>query len=214
MRALVFANGTFQTDPGSLNVSDFDLIIAADGGSGHCQKLGIRPQVLIGDLDSTSQALWEEWEGNGVEIIRHPHRKDKTDLEIALEYAQEKGADEIHVYGALGERLDMTMGNILLLAHPDLTCEIKLICENEILNVVRGGSTLILEGRKGDMVSLLPLLPTTSGITTQNLEYRLQEGKLEYGTTRGISNVMKGDQAVISLREGLLCVIHTQNSRR
>lgn len=209
MRAVVFANGTFQAE--SIDMSDIDLVIAADGGSDHCQKLGIRPQVLIGDLDSTSQSLWEDWEAKGVKIIRHPQHKDQTDLEIALEYAQEKGADEIYVYGALGERLDMTLGNILLLAHPDLTCEIKMICENEVLSVVRGGSTLILEGRQGDMVSLLPLLPTTAGITTQNLEYPLQEGMLAYGTTRGISNVMKGDQAVISLREGLLCVIHTHN---
>ncbi|MFO8036108.1 MAG: thiamine diphosphokinase [Anaerolineales bacterium] len=209
MRVLVFANGSFQSE--SLDTSDFDLVIAADGGSDHCQMLGIRPQILIGDLDSTSQSRRVEWEKKGVEIIRHPQRKDKTDLEIALEYAQEKGADEIHVYGALGDRLDMTLGNILLLAHPDLNCEIKMICENEVLSVVRGGSTLILEGRQGDMVSLLPLLPTTSGITTQNLEYPLQEGMLAYGTTRGISNVMEGDQAVISLREGLLCVIHTQN---
>jgi thiamine pyrophosphokinase len=172
--------------------------------------LGIHPHALIGDLDSTPQSLVEEWKEKGVEIIRHPQRKDKTDLEIALEYAQEKGANEIHVYGALGERLDMTLGNILLLAHPDLNCEIKIICENEVLSVVRGGSTLILEGRKGDRVSLLPLLPTTAGITTKDLEYPLQEGKLEYGTTRGISNLMKTDQAVISLREGLLCVIHTK----
>ncbi len=213
LRAYVFANGTMQIEPGSLDLSDVDLILAADGGSEHCQRLGIRPHVLIGDLDSTPQSLVEEWKEKGVEIIRHPQQKDKTDLEIALEYAQEKGADEIQVYGALGERLDMTLGNILLLAHPNLRCEIKMICENETLTVVRGGSTSILEGKKGDTVSLLPLLPTTAGITTEDLEYPLLEGKLEYGATRGISNVMKSDQALISLREGLLCVIHTRKKR-
>ena len=212
MRALVFANGRFLADPESLCTSDFDLVIAADGGSTHCEEAGLYPQVLIGDLDSTDLTLVEEWREHGVNIIRHPQRKDKTDLEIALEYAQEKGADEIHVYGALGERLDMTLGNILLLAHPNLSCQIKLICGNEIVTLLRGKGKMTLEGQRGDTVSLLPLLPETTGITTQGLEYPLREGRLLYGTSRGISNLMKDNQAQISLQEGLLCVIHTRIS--
>lgn len=212
MLALIIANG--DVDPATVvsDRSQYDLIVAADGGSDHCQQLNLRPHTLIGDLDSISQLLLEKWKEQGVEIIRHPQRKDKTDLEIALEYAQEKGAEEIHVFGALGERLDMTLANVLLLAHPSLTCKIKLFREKERVTLAIPDETMSLKGKKGDAVSLIPLVPETSGITTHGLEYPLQDGVLEFGTSRGVSNVMTTNQASISVREGILCVIHTMQT--
>jgi len=210
MQAIIFANGELSPDTAVPDPSAFDLVIAADGGSDHCQRLDIHPDLLIGDLDSISQTTLEKWSQEGVEVTRHPQRKDKTDLEIALQVAQQRGAREIHVYGALGDRLDMTLANVFLLAHPSLSPTVKLFGKQEVVSLLRGQETITLDGQPGDVVSLLPLVPHTRGITTEHLEYPLREETLEYGTSRGISNVLKGNTARISLQEGLLCVIHTK----
>jgi len=210
MKSIIFANGEFCPPENPLKIHREILVIAADGGSRHCEALGIKPNVLIGDLDSTSPDLIKEWQETGVTVIRHPARKDQTDLELALFYAQENGAEQIEVYGAVGGRLDMSYGNLLLLAHPDHTAEIKLLCDGEEVQVLRQGTKITINGSRGDLVSLLSLQPGQSRITTVGLEYPLENENLAFGVTRGISNHLAADQATIQLSAGLLAVIHTQ----
>ncbi len=212
MRAIIFANGDLCSSLNDLALTGEELVVAADGGCMHCQALGLLPDALIGDLDSTPDDLLEEWKNQGVKIIQHPHRKDETDLELALLYAQERGAREIIVYGAVGGRLDMTFGNLMLLAHPDLQIPATLICGRQEVQILRPGDTLEITGIVGDTVSLLALLPGSSGIRTTNLEYPLNDEALGFGTTRGISNRLTGEQASIRLEQGLLAVIHTRNA--
>jgi thiamine pyrophosphokinase len=213
MKSIIFANGEFCQTANEINIADDDLVIAADGGGGHCQTLGIIPDVLIGDLDSTSKDLIQEWLNAGVLVIRRPAQKDQTDLELALLHAQAEGASEIIVYGAVGGRLDMTFGNLLLLAHPELTCPIRLICSGEEVQVLRPGESLVLKGEPGDIVSLLSLQPGESSITTKGLEYPLNNENLGFGFTRGVSNLLATNKAVIQLESGLLAVIHTRNNQ-
>jgi thiamine pyrophosphokinase len=65
-----------------------------------------------------------------------------------------------------------------------------------------------LSGQAGDIVSLVPLGGHATGITTTGLEYPLTDGTLYFGATRGISNVMLGEQATVRFESGLmLCTI-------
>ena len=210
MRALIFANGIYQDPFRSPEAKPGDLVIAADGGSQHCLDLKIMPDVLIGDLDSSNPALTASWQEAGVEIIRYPEDKDQTDLELALMLAQERGASEILVYGAVGGRLDMTFGNLTLLAHPDLRTPTTLICGAEEVHLLKPAGFLELDGIPEEIVSLIPLQPGGAVVTTTGLKYPLNEESLAYGTTRGISNVLLGNQAQIQLHSGLLAVVHTR----
>ena len=212
MQAIIYANGEFQ---GSCHPSDIKkegLLIAADGGSRHCQAQKIIPDVLIGDLDSSEPDLVANWKGKGVEVIQYPADKDQTDLELALLLAQERGAEEILVYGAVGGRLDMTFGNLILLAHPQLNIPITLVCGDEEVHLLRQGDSLVVEGSPGDTLSLLPLHPEGAKVSVQGVLYPLDGEKLEFGLTRGISNQLMQDQALIKLESGLVAVIHTRNS--
>ncbi len=213
MRSIIFANGDFCQTVNEINMVKDDLVIAADGGSRHCQTLGIIPDLLIGDLDSTSKDLIREWKNAGVLVIRHPAQKDQTDLELALLHAQAEGVSEIIVYGAVGGRLDMTFGNLLLLTHPELTSQITLICEREEVRALRPGESLVLQGAPGDIVSLISLRPGESRISTEGLEYPLDNEDLGFGLTRGISNQMAAEGAVIHLERGLLAVIHSRTNQ-
>lgn len=212
MRAIIFANGEYQDPYRQPNIQEGDLVIAADGGSRHCQALKIVPDLLIGDLDSADPDLAAAWEAAGVEVIQHPEDKDQTDLELALLLAQDRGSGEALIYGAVGGRLDMTYGNLILLAHPQLTMPATLICGNEEVHLLRPGESLSLAGQPGDTLSLLPLHSGGAVVSAQGLKYTLDNEKLAFGLTRGISNQLIQTQAAIRLETGLLAVIHTRST--
>ncbi len=212
MRAVIFANGIIKhlPEPGAVIMPD-DLLIAADGGMHHCQAIGITPSVVIGDFDSLDPDGLNKLQSSGVEIIRYPARKDQTDLELALELAVDRGADEILVFGALGARWDMSIANILLLTLPEFSgVKLKFIEENQEITLLRGGEEFILNGKKGDILSLTALDQEVKGVTLSGLEYPLKDSTLQLGSTRGISNVMVENTATVYLKKGLLLCVHTR----
>ena len=205
MRAVIFANGQL-TRP--ILLQPDDLVIAADGGTHHCLGLGIRPQVVIGDLDSVREDELEELSASGTEIIIYPERKDFTDLELALRHALELGAEEALVLGGLGARWDQTLANLLLPVAPGLErLRIRIADGAQEMLLLRAGEALALPGEVGDTVSLLPLGGPAQGICTQGLEYPLRGETLEFGSTRGISNVIIELPARLSFENGLLLVV-------
>jgi thiamine pyrophosphokinase len=210
LRAVIFANGILN-DPHQVlaALQEGDILIAADGGARHCRALGLTPAVVIGDFDSLSADELAQLEMDGAQVVRYPARKDFTDLELALQHSVSLGADEILVFGALGARWDQTLANLLLPAAPGLerVC-IRLLDGPQEIALLRAGEVHALSGQAGDIVSLVPLGGHAQGITTTGLEYPLTDGTLYFGATRGISNVMLGQQATVRLEDGmLLCTI-------
>ncbi|MBU1660849.1 MAG: thiamine diphosphokinase, partial [Chloroflexi bacterium] len=207
MRTLIFANGVLDHLP--IEIQPDDFIIAADGGARHCLALGLIPAMVVGDFDSLTADELTSLEAAGAELIRHPARKDETDLELALLQAIELGASEVVILGALGARWDMTLANLLLLAHPNLRHpHIRVLAGHQEITLLRAGETVELRGQPGDTVSLIPLRGDARGITTEGLEYPLDRGGLKFGATRGISNVLLRQRASVTLEDGLLlCVV-------
>jgi len=66
----------------------------------------------------------------------------------------------------------------------------------------------VLEGRRGDTLSLLPLAGDAHGVTTDGLEYPLHGETLHFAATRGVSNTMLGTTATVRLTRGMLLVVH------
>jgi thiamine pyrophosphokinase len=216
MRAIVFANGILHPDTNvhTLLKPD-DLILAADGGSRHCRTLGLTPHAVIGDLDSLDPHIRQEFAAAGVKFHSYPTHKDYTDLELALQHALAQGAEEILIFGALGDRWDQTLANLLLPAADEMRdARIRLLDGNQEIMLLRGGAVQI-SGQPGDTLSLIPLGGNAVGITTNGLEYPLFDGTLYFGATRGISNVLLQEHASIHLQAGLLlCVlIHQPHDR-
>ncbi len=214
MRAIIFANGVLNNiqEVHDIILPD-DLIIAADGGTIHCRALGIKPSVVVGDLDSLNPDYLESLQTSGTEIISYPANKDQTDLELAIRKAIKLGCDEILVLGALGARWDMTIANLLLPALSDFSkVTIRLIDGHQEIILLRGEGELTFKGKKGDIVSLIPLGQDAYGVTLRGLKYPLEDDVLKFGATRGISNVLLEDTATVYLKKGLLLCIHTQVS--
>jgi thiamine pyrophosphokinase len=209
LHAVIFANGVLIDSPQiQAAIRSANLIVAANGGAHHCQALGVTPHVLVGDFDSLSPDQLTSYEQQGVQILRHPARKDFTDLELAVEYVQTAGAREVLVLGALGNRWDQTLANLLMPASQNFQgLVIRLLDGQQEINLVRSEQTLPLYGIPGDTVSLVPLWGDALRISTQGLEYPLHEETLQFGSTRGISNVLTAHQASVHLEQGLLVVV-------
>jgi thiamine pyrophosphokinase len=210
MIIVIFANGELHVTGEVLAaINSANAILAADGGASHCLKLGIIPQAVIGDFDSLSNDKLDRMADKGSKIIRYPARKDHTDLELALQYAVRQNPEEIIILGALGKRWDQTLANLLLPAGEQYAATtIRLIDGIQEINLIRPEKELVINGEIGDTVSLIPLWGDASGITTEGLEYALVNDRLEFGSTKGISNVLVEKRAKVSISNGILvCVV-------
>jgi thiamine pyrophosphokinase len=187
-------------------VSPGDTLIAADGGLHHLQALGLRPDVLIGDLDSIEAVEAEAVLAAGGRVERFPVRKDQTDLELAVRLARAEGATDLLIFGALGGRWDQTLANLLLLAHPDFRAiRLRLMDGNQQIYLIQ--QETVIEGQRGDTVSLISLQGDAHGITTRGLEYPLSRGSLSFGSTLGVSNVLVEAQGSVAVEDGLVACI-------
>ena len=202
MIALIFANGSMEHPT---RLPEYDVLIAADGGAYHCRRLGLQPDWVIGDLDSTDPAFLEGLQAGGTRVKHFPTHKDYTDLELAVLHAQGLGATQVVILAALGARWDQTLANLLLpAARQFASLPVKLLDGAQEITLIRPGETRAICGRPGDTLSLIPLSGDAQGITTSGLEYPLQDEDLLFGSTRGVSNVLLGTCAEIKLNSGML----------
>ena len=187
-----------------------DLIVAADSGAGHLKKTGYLPHVIVGDLDSIDPDTLSFFKKNKVLIQSYSRRKNRTDMELCLDYAQSRGATRITMLAAAGTRLDHTLANILLLIPlADAGIRVRIMdAYNEICLVK---DRLELSGNPGDLVSLIPLTATVKGVTLTGLSYPLKDHTLTMGTTLGISNYFSDSLARVSIKSGMLLVIRSMD---
>lgn len=209
MVCLIFANGPALFLPPVLVGDRRDyLVIAVDGGSKHCDRLSLTPDFLIGDLDSIELKLLAEYRQKHVVIDQYPQRKDSTDLELALDLAQKKGAKEIEIFGALGGRWDMSLANFFLAAAPQYhSCRIRLHGDGWICYILHRGETNFISGRPGTRFSLLPLTTAVREVTISGSEYPLINQTLPFGSTWGVSNIMVESEISITFAEGILAAV-------
>ena len=209
MRVVIFSNGEIKHPAlDRSHLQPEDKIYAADGGLHHILAFDLLPDLVVGDLDSIENGILRRLESKAIEILQHPTRKDETDLELALKTAVERGADQILILGGLGGRWDQTIANVLLSTIPALdACQVTFIDGLQELRLLRPGKHTI-QGNPGETVSLIPLGGDATGIETHGLEYGLHQEGLTFGATRGVSNVLSGDQAKLSFETGNLLLVH------
>jgi thiamine pyrophosphokinase len=206
MLTLIFANGIVDRSPELAGLLDqADLVIAADGGANNCIKLNITPDILLGDLDSIKPEILTKYTNAGIAIHRHPTRKDATDLELALDLATTKGARTIWLVGALGGRWDMSLANIMLAARDKYREQkIFLLGPNCCMQILHPGKTHTISSMPGQQVSVLPLKGDARGVTLSGFEYPLTDHTIPFGSSLGVSNVIKDKTATVQHTEGVL----------
>jgi len=211
VKAVIVADGE-HAPADQRQLTDADLIIAADGGAGWLDAVGVAAHRLVGDLDSADPALVHRLESAGVPLERHPPDKDASDLELSLQAATRAEADQIVVLGALGGALDHLLANVLLLGSDAAgNREIRLVHGSTSARLLAGPARAELLGPPGSRVSLLAVGPAAEGVTTQGLRWPLVDDRLEAGSSRGLANVVAAAPAGVSLAAGRLLVIEIAN---
>lgn len=180
-----------------------DFIICADGGYHHAIKMGLTPDVLVGDFDSIGTLPTH------VKTIQYPTDKDYTDTELALAYARSQGFKSFLFLGVIGSRMDHSLGNILMLKDI-LAAQEKAMILDEHNKIILVDSQLQLQEPPGSTVSLIPLADCY-GVTTHSLQYPLKDAFMAVGKSIGISNVTTQNHATITLTQGLLLVVVAQD---
>ncbi len=205
--AIIFLHGNLSDTSSIRNfLSEDSLILCADGGAEHARKIGLVPDVVIGDFDSISQSDRVLLEEKEVTCISYPREKDYTDAELAVRYAVDQGADEIIITGLLGDRIDHMTANMFFLAELSGEKHIRIIEKDQDISFV--DRVIEIAGKKGDEISLIPIKSDCRGITTEGLYYPLSDASLPLGSTRGISNVMLSHKAKVTVTQGVLMVVH------
>lgn len=208
---IIFVNGVME-DGARIKrmISSTTLIVAVDGGLKHVRALGLKPNLVIGDLDSISRDEIPALEGEGIRVLRFNKDKDETDLELALNLPEVASAAQVIIAAAFGGRLDQTLANIMLLTRPKfLGRDIGLDDGHTQAFLIH--SRAVLTGAAGDTISLLPVHNQAGGVLTKGLKYPLDHETLYPGSTRGISNEMTNETAEIMVEEGVLLCVHIRN---
>jgi thiamine pyrophosphokinase len=192
-------------------------VVAADGGARHARPLGLEIDRWVGDGDSMGEAGIAELAAAGVPIERARPDKDQSDTELAALVARAMGATQLTILGALGgPRVEHALANLGLLSMPELDgLGVRLVSADARVRGLRGPAPdggparLDLEGRIGDIVSLLVVGPDAEGVTTHGLAYPLADEPLLAGRTRGLSNIRERPDAAVTIRRGRLLVIES-----
>jgi len=210
MKVVVVASG--DLDPmDSAWLDRAGLVFAADGGARSLERLGRRPDRLIGDLDSVERSLVDRIADAGVVVEHHPADKEASDTELAVEAAWAAGATEVVLLGAFGgSRIDHGLANVLLLADPALAGrDLRAVRGKTQVRALHGGSSLDLGGAVHDVVTLLPVGGDAAGVTTDGLRWPLGGALLRMGRSRGLSNEVARAPASVHLERGTLLVVET-----
>ena len=214
MKTLIIANGKIENYLALQKyVDEAGFIICADGGTRHGRRFGIKPDIIIGDLDSTADADFKFFKEIGVEFEQHPIEKDKTDMEICIEKAMEK-SKEIVIIGATGGRTDHYLANILMLSNfSEMGIDILLADENNEIRILtdNGKKQIEIFGNSSDYLSLIPISERVEGVTSKGLKYELDNKSLEFGSTYSVSNTFKEKAATVKMGKGRLLVIKSRD---
>ncbi|MBQ9717433.1 MAG: thiamine diphosphokinase [Clostridia bacterium] len=177
---------------------DVDLTIAADSGYATAQKLGITPDITMGDFDSYRDAL-----PTGMTVLRVACEKDVTDTMLACEYAKEHGCRYITIIGGTGGRIDHSLSNVLYLE--GLRREgvrVKLTDgENTVQMILDETVTVQNDGGYFSVFAL-----DTCVVTQTGCKYPLDRAQLIRQMPYAVSNEVVGEYAVIDV-EGIAILV-------
>jgi len=181
------------------------LFVAADSGFAAAEGAGVRPQWVIGDMDSLDAAKLAGLPPESV--IRHKRDKDYTDTELALSLAFEKGCDDVWIIGGGGGRIDHLFGIRSLFEREIFPSRwITEAADIRCLDANAAQNRLLLTLEKGAAVSVFPLGEGRWDAESSGLKWPLANLPWDRGFF-GLSNVAVNGDFSIFAKSGRFMVI-------
>lgn len=191
----------------------YEVIIAVDSGMDFCYNSNIMPDVIVGDFDSVGiEALNFFQSQEQMDIHKLNPEKDDTDTEYALRFAIERGATRVTVLGGTGSRIDHVLGNISMLGvGMENNVFVELLDAHNKIRMINSSLTIKKEECFGKYVSICPISEKVVGVTITGVKYPLDNYDMYGFNTLGISNEIVDDEATISIKDGILLVIESND---
>lgn len=191
-----------------------DLVIAADSGYLTAKRLGITPDLLLGDLDSLDRSKITEAELAYLEKIIVSPIKDDTDTQLAAYTAISRGAGRIFIIGGLGGRLDHTLSSVFLLediSFSGVECMMTDGRNRVHIMCADGDEKSLYITPCYKYLSLVSLTDKCEGVSVSGVFYPLDKVELTRRYSYAVSNEITADRARVSLEHGSMLVIESND---
>lgn len=219
---IIIANGIFLVKEIIKEASAGKTILALDGAADKLKKIGIKPDIILGDFDSIENGL--EWGihatfkemkectipylgTDGITIVPNKNQ-NYPDLIKAIHYCDAHGAKNITIICALGGRLDLHEAALCALSSEyRVSRHIVLLNDQSAIQFVKD-ATITVHGNEGDNVAILGY--PTATLTCSGLKYSVKDYKLSIGNANSISNSLISPTATITIQGEALIIMPPQ----
>lgn len=211
---IIVAGGVFEEADllSELIKKNNSYIIGVDKGLEYLDRLGIVPDLAVGDFDSANTDTKEKYKSLNNTILLNPI-KDATDTQVAVTEAIKLEPESIIIFGATGGRADHFLGNLGLLkiCLDNGIDDTFIIDKNNRIRIINKNTVLQKKDLYGDFISLIPFTDEVKGVTLEGFKYSLNEGTFIKEDTLGISNELIKEEGLIKIKSGSLLLLETRD---
>ena len=200
--ALIVNGGLNSTKRDQLG--NYDLIVAVDSGTEQAYKLFLKPDLIIGDLDSIDEKTVKRAEKDEVQILKYETNKNETDFELALKYVIGKEIKDITIIGGEYGEIDHLFGV--------LTVIISFQEDQQISWIHKDQTVLIPNSKKITIGSNVEfsILPFTNlkNLNISGAQWNLDNENIEFGKSVTLRNISIDNNIEVSVEDGKFCLIY------
>lgn len=207
-QAFVFVGGEVCPERILERPEEDAITVAADCGWRTAGRLGVTPQILVGDFDSLGEPQVPE----DTEVLQVPAEKNETDTQLAVDLAISRGARQITVIGGLDGRLDHTLSNLAILEKLDALYLHGVITDGKNrVRFLRNNSTLIPRS-EFRYFAVIAADPVVKGVSIEGAKYPLKRATLKRTEQYAVSNEIAGNCTLIEVRKGGVWIVESADA--
>jgi len=200
-KVVILAKGLFPRSRQGLDLLEAaDQLICCDGAADELIAKGMSPHVIIGDMDSLSGEVSEQF----ASIIIRSDDQESNDLTKAVHYCIDKGYSSVSILGATGLREDHTLGNISLMLEYYSRIGVEIISDYGVFSLVQSGDKV--QSRPGENISLFSI-DNKLRVSSTGLKYPLNDLQLS-NWYRATLNEATGDHFTLIFESELPLIVY------
>ncbi len=198
-KTVILADGSYPEHQIPLGyLKNAERIICCDGSAEILVKKGFIPEAIVGDLDSLTREISEQFSDRLFRDID----QYTNDLTKAVKWCIKKGYTDLVILGATGKREDHTLGNISLLVEYAKETDVVMVTDTGIFSPHLKSSRF--SSFPGQQISVFSINPETR-ITSSGLKYKLTKMRLRNWWNATL-NEATGDSFDLTFTKGPLIV--------
>ena len=200
--ALIINGGLNSTKRDQLD--NFDFIVAVDSGAEHAYKLFLKPDLIIGDLDSIDEKTIKRAEKDNIQIVKYETNKNETDFELALKHVLDQSIKDITIIGGEYGEIDHLFSVLTVIISYQ---------NDELISWIHGNQSIIIPNSKkikiGNNVQF-SILPFTDlkNLNISGAQWNLKNENIEFGKSLTLRNVSIDKNIEVSVDDGKFCLIY------